>query len=176
MTLRNSWSGLANDDVLVLGKYLLAINALDVAMEDAIMRYWKIADKTRFREVFFKQTATGEKKRLLQESLQDPIHKERFKAIQAAIELRNVIAHKLPVITWQTDQDEDGFVLDHFPVAGIGPIPNGADVMSFDEVALATTDVEASRAWVNLLHYEPSVFKIEIPLEDADTSNPTSDD
>jgi hypothetical protein len=169
MALRNSWSGLDDDDILVIGRYLLAINALDVAMEDAIMRHWKIDDRMRFREVFFRQTSTGEKHRLLQESLNDSTHKKRFKTIKTAIELRNVIAHKLPVTEWLSDRDDEGEILDHWPVARIGPVPNKPDGKSFGELASEIADVEASRAWVNGLHHEPSVFTIEIPPEDTDT-------
>jgi hypothetical protein len=163
MALRNSWTGLTDDDVLVLGKYLVATNALDVAIEDAIMRFWKIGDRKRFREVFFKKTTIGEKKRLLQESLSDPSHKERFKAIQAAIELRNVVAHRNPKIEWQTDQDEDGYVYDHWPVPRIGPIPNTANGKSVDELVLAITEVEASRVWVNQLHHEAAGPPLDLP-------------
>lgn len=113
MALRSTWSGLTDDDILVLGKFLLAVNALDVAMENAIMRYWQIGDRSRFREVFFERIATGDKKRLLQKSLDDASHKDHFKAIDDAIEKRNIIAHRLPITEWVVDDwDKGGEALD----------------------------------------------------------------
>ncbi len=166
MALRSTWSGLTDDDILVLGKFLLAVNALDVAMENAIMRYWQIGDRSRFREVFFERIATGDKKRLLQKSLDDASHKDHFKAIDDAIEKRNIIAHRLPITEWVVDDwDKGGEALDAWPVARIGPVSRQAKPTSFDELSAAILNVQASRTWVDSLYYESVAFRIEIPKE-----------
>ncbi len=83
-------------ETLVLGRFLLAFNALDTAIEDAVMRYWNVTDQ-RFRRVFFYRTATGDKLRILESS---PFDEDCFvpdcKRINLMVSLRNAVAHSAP--------------------------------------------------------------------------------
>jgi hypothetical protein len=92
---------LNDDETLILGRFLLAFNALDTAIEDAIMRYWNVTDP-RFRAVFFYRMATGGTLRILRTS---PFHEDSFgpdcKTIDDIIILRNAIAHSSPRVFQQ---------------------------------------------------------------------------
>lgn len=98
---------LTDAEALALGRFLVAFNVLDFAMEDAIMFFWRVAYPTKFREAFFKRMASGAKHELLWRSkYREPWFEMDWKRIGFFVELRNTIAHNLPATDYTVEKVE----------------------------------------------------------------------
>ena len=96
MTLRATDPQPSDEETLILGRFLLAVNALDAAMENAIVRFWKVSDQ-RFCRVFVDGKTTGSTLGLLRKSpYREPWFKADCELIQSIVEHRNAVAHKPP--------------------------------------------------------------------------------
>lgn len=163
MALRATRFETSDAEVLILGRFLLAVNALDVAMEDAIIRLWRISDGWRFRRIFFYKMAAGEKLRILRSSLDDdPVFRADAKAIDKIIELRNVVAHNEPETEYELIDDtlyqlEDGSwdygVVDEF--TAIGPRHSTEKPTSLDRILQRTAEVGAITGRISKI--QPSI-------------------